>query len=283
MQIKNINSFKEFFSLPVQSQEAKFLFGSFFKGSVHFVLIGLAAALLSWFNLSYVTGGNFSQIIGWQAFFGIAGLFVIMFMRYYWTSRVASVSRNFVVALFLINFLANTAIFSMFLTGLTALELSWFTNGSQVSYRAATALPLLFKFVLIIFGTSFIVYAIPATIAFMIRSRKVMASIFKVYSVATLIAIGLLAIVTIGYIFGFGSKAFGTINVGLNFLMVLVVLMSPMITIFRLRSLLAVLNFNDADLVKNWESFFAFQIMSDLLSIAYYLARFLFYIYSRSR
>lgn len=110
-----------------------------------------------------------------------------------------------------------------------------------------------------------------------------MASIFKVYSVATIIAIGLLAIVTIGYIFGFGSKAFGTINVGLNFLMVLVVLMSPMITIFRLRSLLAVLNFNDADLVKNWESFFAFQIMSDLLSIAYYIARFLFYIYSRSR
>lgn len=274
MQMNNFFQIKELGHLPLQSQESKFLFRSFFRASGNFLLIGLAAFVIAY---SFIHKVDYKTQVT-LGFGGILGMIVLFLMRMYWMRNVARVSNRFLLAAYGINFLANSILFTFILTGLVMLDL----NSANLNGNGSVNVAHLLKFTLMIFGGSFIVYAVPATIAYLLRNNhSAQHTIFKIYFYASIVSLALIAVMFFGSLWGQPGVFSRSISGIWNLVFLVIIVLQPMITLFRLGSVVRSLNFTDQRLVSKWNWFFAFEIMHDLIMIAWYFSRIMISRYSR--
>ncbi|OAL10175.1 hypothetical protein A6V39_01825 [Candidatus Mycoplasma haematobovis] len=143
--------------------------------------------------------------------------------------------------------------------------------GNIVSGPSSTTIGWLGKMIAFVFGITLVIYAIPLGIAFQIQKKSTILNLNKFlnfcgFSYIAFFVILLLLSFAGGFVTGAGSWI-------LFLLSAIMLFVSPIITLYRMRSIVPYINHNDPIERKRWEHYFAFEISFQLLQLAWYIAR----------
>lgn len=97
----------------------------------------------------------------------------------------------------------------------------------------------------LLFGLSFLVYFIPASVGFLIQKTKTVQTIAKVVRISALVTLGLFLVVFITSFFAYRSAFASGLNILIMVGMGIVIFLQPILTIYRMRQTIQGINFED--------------------------------------
>lgn len=247
---------KEQLNKPLGYLELKFLINTFSRACAYFVAFAILIWLASFFS-SQVFGNN-----SWLAscFFCIVG-FVFQFplRSHYLTykNNPVTVAKPFITSSY--TWLVVTFLF-MFL-GITTFI------GNILKFDSTK----LFLFIGSIFLVTIFLYMIPVFIAMFLANKKMIISLNKFLGIGFLIYVVATCVSLVTMLFSYKSSS--GIEWFVEFLVFMLLLLSPIITIYRLKTVIRYVNHEDVEEVKRWETYFVFEIVHQLLSLALVVMR----------
>lgn len=259
---------------------------TFFKAAVYFLVMGLMSFTASYFlGISNRFFANFSgSLLSFRAgLFGIM-VFVIglvfgsIYLQRQWEKNIEHASNGLIVANYCVSFLFSFIILTPGLFLLSNFDASLViknNNFLQIADQNRVFLGSLIKMYAIVFLLTFLLYAIPAVIGFVIQKTKTIHTIGRVLFFVSIINLVVLAVIVLTSFFG-SRHSFGNGLSAIFFVLLgVVIFLSPILTIYRMRRVYGVLDLHNAQVNQKWVSYFTFVIFRSLVEIAWFLTNLL--------
>ncbi|AGX88859.1 hypothetical protein [Mycoplasma parvum] len=265
--IFNLGLFREYLREDLTSFEYGFIKKVFSQAALGFAAFGAIVSILA--SVSKFD----THLGGAEAFWGILGIFAIasglMFMFYYfpkYKNNPLDVRTPFVRNAYISLFFSYGTIFLLLLKGV-----SYISGGSSDQHANLWV-------GLSIFGMTLIVYSIPASIGFFMKKHSKAVSLYKFLGFCYSAYLILFLISLIGLIMGsVYEKISGYAHFALLILCGVIIFTSPILSLYRMKTVVRYLDPQDAVVTKKWEVFFVFEILAQLMQMALYISRFVLY------
>lgn len=249
-------SFKEYLKTPLERSELQFMKRTFSFASIYFFLFGILVTILHFICSSFSNSWTFVAVC---SAIGLCTCFPLSFFAIKYRNNPLRVPNSFVQSCFVLLTLSFAVLFLAVMRILSLTTSFGKDNTSFVGLIAA------------IFGSSFAIYLIPASIGLFISKRKIICSLNRMVSVCC----GLYLLCFVVYmIFSVAVYQFtSSLSVFMMILMFFILICSPILTFYRLKTVAYYINYEDIDERRRWENYFVFEIAYQMLNLALWVMR----------
>ncbi|ADX98247.1 hypothetical protein [Mycoplasma suis] len=259
----NWGLFKGYLKEELSSFEYGFMKKVFSQAAVGFGAFGGLVSALSGISVAVGSGS------GIWAFNGIAGITSLisgLILMFYYLPKYRTlpmeVTPSFVKRAYFFLILTYGTFFYILLQGL-----GWITgNGSDQGQTALIAGAA-------IFGTTLVAYSIPAAIGFYMNKHTRAVSLYKFLGFCYT-AYLVMFVISILSILIASPSFFGSIHILMFILCGIIIFTSPILSTYRMKTVVRYLDESDYVAIKKWELFFVFEILVQLMQMAVYITRF---------
>ncbi|AEG72422.1 hypothetical protein MHF_0118 [Mycoplasma haemofelis Ohio2] len=256
----SVHGFREQLKEPLRKVEIQFLIRTFSSACMFFALFGLF--VIAGAGILTSVGGGW----GWFLSFVCA---IVGFVLYFPLSIVSGRYRSQPIAQ---NSSFVTTAYTLLLFTFFFLFMAFSTTLFQVA-GGSPSIGWIAKITFLVFGTTLCVYMFPVWLGFHISNKGTILTLQKFLNVCAVAYFVLFIVLLFTSLFGFGLSEAGPMVVLMYLLTSIFLLASPIISVYRMRTVIPYINHEDPIERKRWENFFAFEISFQLLQLAYHIAR----------
>lgn len=265
-------SFRNHLRSPLEQSEINFLIRTFAFSAIYFLLFGIFISCVHW--ITFKLFGASLPFYFALTFLGVLIYFPLSFFSLKYRNNPLRVPTSFVMTSFLILTLTFVFIF----LGLAGTLGHAVLGGSEIQKRPDYVVWT----VLGVFGITYFIYLIPAIMAIFIRNRRTAMTLNRFLNFCYFIYIALFVIFLLIALLGFQIS--GVFPIILCLLVIFILFLSPILTVYRMKTVAHYINYEDPFERKRWENYFTFEITFQLLQLAACLLRIIImFVHSGSR
>ncbi len=254
-------SFRNHLRSPLEQSEVRFLIRTFSYSALYFLLFGIFISCVHWIVFKILGSSPAVYLI--LTFLGILCYFPLSFFALKYRNNPLRVPTSFVMTAYMTLFSTFVLIF----LGLSGV-LGHVLLGSEAMGKTQQHVLLT---ILAVFGVTCFVYLIPAAMAFFISSRRTVMTLNRFLNFCYLLYIALFVVTVLVAFLGLSLS--GVLHIVLFLLVSVLLFFSPVLTVYRMKTVAHYINYEDPFERKRWENYFTFEITFQLLQIAAHVLR----------
>ncbi|AHC39956.1 membrane protein [Mycoplasma ovis str. Michigan] len=263
----NLGLFKEQLREDLSVFEFSFLKRVFSHSAFYFGAFGLLVSSLtalaesSW--LSGIAGNGYFVGVG-----GALALFTGLALMFYYLPRYHNnpleVTPKFVKRAYFCLICTYGIVFCVLFQGLKLISL--LGKGSSTWMSSSLMLGI------VIFGSSLVAYAIPVLIGLGMRK---MSSVFKLSRFLRACYVTYFVLALVGFIvaLSMSNGGYHLYNALMTLLFGTIIFISPILSVYRMKTVIRYIDPKDMVAIKRWELFFVFEALAQLMQMAVFLTR----------